>query len=517
MKKVFAMMLLGLAALTAQAQTVELARGADVSWCTEMEADGRKFYNTEGTGTELMALMKEIGMTAIRLRVWVNPQQAGYGPWCDKPDVIAKARRAHAAGLDLMIDFHYSDTFSDPGTQNIPLDWADLSMEELKTAMADHTKDVLQALKDEGIEPKWVQVGNETNSGMLNPLGKIDWDKSGPARFTNYVAISNAGYDAVKEVLPNAYVIIHLGGTENADWFFKDFRSAGGKFDMIGLSHYPTESEWNSTASSATHSNVNAAKWVKEAATKYGVPVMICETGFDVSKPALASTIMKDLFARMKDIPQCGGIFYWEPQVDGVWKPAYYDVVTWTDGQGNTHQGWGAYGMGAFTTSGRPTAALDAFSGKTSEETGTFPSELKVYNKEGNAVLTTLPQTDNGIYTGQLNATESWLNFHVVDEVNNIWYGTDPSDKTALSSAEGHWNFWIDSDKTGVYDIEVNLVTMKWTHTFNQEATDDICPIQSTYEEPFLWFDIQGRMLSAPIKGLNIMKQGSQMKKVVHL
>ena len=75
MKKVFAMMLLGLAALTAQAQTVELARGADVSWCTEMEADGRKFYNTEGTGTELMALMKEIGMTAIRLRVWAKMRQ----------------------------------------------------------------------------------------------------------------------------------------------------------------------------------------------------------------------------------------------------------------------------------------------------------------------------------------------------------------------------------------------------------------------------------------------------------
>ena len=492
-----------------------LARGADVSWCTEMEADGRKFYNKDGTEMELMALMKEIGMTAIRLRVWVNPQKYGYGAWCDKTDVVAKAKRAHAAGLDLMIDFHYSDTFCDPGTQNIPLDWADYSMEQLKTAMADHTKDVLQALKAEGIEPKWVQVGNETNSGMLIPLGKIDWNKNGPARFTNYVPISNAGYDAVKEVLPNAYVIIHLGGTENADWFFKDFRSAGGKFDMIGLSHYPTEAQWNSTDANATHSNVNAAKWTKEAAQKYGVPVMICETGFDVSKPAMASTVMKDLFNRMKEIPECAGIFYWEPQVDGVWKPAWYNTVTWTDEQGNTHQGWGAYGMGAFTTTGRPTAALDAFSGKTSEETSPFPTELKVYNKDGNAVLTTLSQTGEGIYAGQLNATEGWMNFHVVDEAHNIWYGTDPSDKTALSSADGHWNFWIDSDKTGIYDMEVNLVTMKWTHTYNDEATAGINNVDAALDASVSWFDLQGRHLNAPTKGILLMKTEKGIRKVL--
>lgn len=315
-------------------------------------------------------------------------------------------------------------------------------------------------------------------------------------------------------MLPNAYVIIHLGGTENADWFFKDFRSAGGKFDMIGLSHYPTEAEWNSSASNATHSNVNAAKWTKEAAQKFGVPVMICETGFDVSKPALASTVMKDLFTRMKDIPECAGIFYWEPQVDGVWKPTWYNTVTWTDEQGNTHQGWGAYGMGVFTTTGRPTAALDAFSGKTSEETSTFPTELKVYNKDGNAVLTTLSQTGEGIYAGQLNATEGWLNFHVVDEEHGIWYGTDPSDMTALSFADGHWNFWIDSDKTGVYDIEVNLVTMKWTNIYNAEATAGISIFEVSHNTPVIWYDLQGRKIITPTKGIYVMKTGRKTLKV---
>ena len=337
--------------LNGMAQGTAFARGADVSWCTEMEADGRVFRNAEGTETELFTLMKQIGMSAIRLRVWVNPSKFGYGAWCDKADVLAKAKRAHAQGLDLMIDFHYSDFFADPGTQNTPLDWVDYPMDQLKTAMTEHTRDMLQALKGEGIEPRWVQVGNETNSGMLNPLGKIEWNKSGTARYTNYVALSNAGYDAVKEVLPDAQVIIHLGGTENAKWFFTDFKAAGGKFDMIGLSHYPTTAEWNSSSSLATHSNINAAKYVREAIETFNVPVMICETGFESWRPEIASEVMHDLMNRMKSIPQCAGVLYWEPEVDGQWKPAYYQQL-----------GWGAYGMGAFTTDGCPTAALDAFS-----------------------------------------------------------------------------------------------------------------------------------------------------------
>lgn len=326
------------------------ARGADISWCTEMEADGRKFFNAAGKETDIFVLMKEIGMTAVRLRVWVDPVSYGYGPWCNKSDVLLKARRAKNAGLDVMINFHYSDFFADPSQQNTPAEWSGMSLFQLRKAMAEHTKDVLQALKAEGITPKWVQVGNETNSGILMMQGAIDWEKSGAARFANYTAISNAGYDAVKEVFPSAKVIVHLGGTENADWFFTDFKASGGKFDMIGLSHYPTDEQWNSTDENATHSNVNAAKWVKAAADKFNVPVMIVETGFEVSKPQLGSQVMKDLFQRMEAVPECPGIFYWEPQVDGQWRPKYYETI-----------GWGAYGMGAFTIDGKPTIILDAF------------------------------------------------------------------------------------------------------------------------------------------------------------
>ncbi len=336
-----------------QAQSTRMARGADISWCTEMEADGRKFYNAEGTETELFALMKEIGMTAIRLRVWVNPQRFGYGAWCDKADLLAKARRAQAQGLDLMIDFHYSDCFADPGRQTMPLDWEGFSLDHLKLAIAAYTKDILHALKEEGITPRWVQVGNETNNGMIWDVGKIDWTKTGNARYLNYVALSNAAYDAIKEICPSASVIVHYAGASSAGdwdgWFFKDFKAAGGRFDMIGLSLYPDYNKWNSQAAGDV-SNLNAELSVRKLAQLFGVPVIICETGFSSWDASRASQVMTDLITRLSNVPQCAGVFYWEPQVDGQWKPAYYDS-----------QGWGAYRMGAFTPDGKPTAALDAF------------------------------------------------------------------------------------------------------------------------------------------------------------
>ena len=344
------LLLLSLTAVRAQSNFV---RGADVSWGTEMEASGKKFYTTSGQETDLFALMKTIGMNAVRLRVWVNPLGYGYGAWCDQADVVEKAERAQEQGLDVMIDFHYSDFFADPGRQEMPKDWSGYTFDQVKAAVADHTKEVLTALKQKGIAPKWVQVGNETNNGFIFDHGKIDWNKSGSARYTNYVTLSNAGYDAVKEVFPDAYVIVHIANAYKAadydGWFYKEFKEAGGKFDMIGLSHYPDNNDWDSTKSDVA-SNANAANSVKTLGDLFKVPVMIVETGFNVQDADKASKVMTDLFNKTKDLSQCAGIIYWEPLADGVWKPDYYTTV-----------GWGAYNMGAFTTDGRPTAALDAF------------------------------------------------------------------------------------------------------------------------------------------------------------
>lgn len=353
MKRVFTVLLFLLTLIASSAQS-DFVRGGDISWGTEMEASGRKFYTTSGQETELFALMKMIGMNTVRLRVWVNPQGYGYGAWCDKADIVKKAERAHEQGLDVLIDFHYSDFFADPSRQEIPKDWNTYTFDQVKTAVADHTKDVLTALKEKGIEPKWVQVGNETNNGFIFDHGKIEWNtKSGSARYTNYVTLSNAGYDAVKEVFPDAYVIVHIADAYKAadddGWFYREFKEAGGKFDMIGLSHYPDWNDWDSTKSGVA-SNTNAANSVKKLGDLFKVPVMIVETGFSVKDADKASEVMTDLFDKTKNLTQCAGIIYWEPETDGGWKPDYYTTV-----------GWQPYEKGAFTTDGKPTAALDAF------------------------------------------------------------------------------------------------------------------------------------------------------------
>ena len=124
---------------------------------------------------------------------------------------------------------------------------------------------------------------------------------------------------------------------------------------MIGLSHYPDYNNWNSTASGAV-SNYNAARNIAAVSSQFNVPVMIVETGYSQADENKAKQVMQDLFDKTENLPQCAGIFYWEPEVDGQWKPAYY-----------TSTGWGAYGMGAFTADGRPTAALDPFKSDASD------------------------------------------------------------------------------------------------------------------------------------------------------
>ena len=328
---------------TASAQpATTFARGADVSWCTEMESTGKQFYDAAGQPTELMTLLKQVGMNAIRLRVWVNPEK-DYGAWSDLADVLVKARRAKAQRQALLIDFHYSDFFADPGRQTTPSAWAGHSLEQLKQDVKTHTTEVLTALKQEGIEPLWVQVGNETRSGMIWDSGKIDWNKSGSAAWANYVALSNAGYDAVKTVLPAAQVIVHIDkGPEDNAWFYRDFKKYGGKFDIIGLSHYP-ESSWQSE-------NTKTATNARSLAATFGVPVMIVETGYSATNESLAAQVMNDFMTKMKAVPSCAGVFYWEPELYNWWKPAAY-----------SRWGWNAYGKGAFTSQGRPAAALAAF------------------------------------------------------------------------------------------------------------------------------------------------------------
>lgn len=308
--------------------TTHLAKGADVSWMTEMEAAGVQFFNAGGAAVDGLKLLHGLGMDAVRLRVWVDPERG----WCNQHDVLVKARRAHHLGMRLMVDFHYSDSWADPGQQTKPAAWKGLSFDGLKKAVSDHTTAVLQLLKDNGIEPEWVQVGNETGDGMLWEEGRAS------VSMANYAALNNAGYDAVKAVFPAAKVIIHLhNGYDNAlfRWMFDGLKNNDGKWDVIGMSLYPTKDNWKER-------NTACVGNIKDMIARYNTQVMICEVGMSWDEADTAEIWLNDLFNMVEAIPDQNvlGIFYWEPLA---------------------HNGWNGYTLGALDNNGRPTKALNAF------------------------------------------------------------------------------------------------------------------------------------------------------------
>jgi arabinogalactan endo-1,4-beta-galactosidase len=301
------------------------AKGADVGWLTEMEASGVKFYDDNGKETECLKLLRSLGVNSIRMRVWVNPSDG----WNGKEDVIAKAWRAKQLGFRIMIDFHYSDTWADPSKQTIPAAWQNYDLEQMKTAVASHTTEVLQALKDKDIDVEWVQVGNETTTGMLWPMG--DATKS----MSNYAQLELSGYNAVKAVYPNAKVIVHVDEGNKLGkftWLFDGLKENGGKWDVIGMSLYPDDTNWETLTKDCIN-NINTLK------ERYNTEVVISEIGMPWDSEN-AEAAMTKMVSGCKAIDGCLGVFYWEPECYNQWKD---------------------YTKGAFDNNGKPTSVFNAF------------------------------------------------------------------------------------------------------------------------------------------------------------
>jgi arabinogalactan endo-1,4-beta-galactosidase len=307
--------------------TALFARGADISWLTEMEASGYSFYDSTGKATDCMQILKNLGINSIRLRAWVNPPSG----WCNTADLLAKAIRAKNLGLQIMIDFHYSDVWADPGDQNKPAAWAGFDFDSLSTALYNYTVQVLDTLKSNGISPQWVQVGNETNDGMLWEDGRAS------TNMQQFAALVTAGYQAVKSVDDSAKVIVHISnGYDNTlfRWVFDGLSSYGAKWDVIGMSLYPSTSNWSSLDAQCL-ANMN------DMISRYGKPVMISEIGMDATAAASCRSFIADLSAKTKSLPtgQGLGVFYWEPE----------------------SYNWQNYSLGAFDNTGKPTEALYGF------------------------------------------------------------------------------------------------------------------------------------------------------------
>ncbi len=222
---------------------VDQMLGADISFLPELEARGMKFSDN-GVEKDAIAILKEHGLNYVRLRIFNDPKQdSGYSPgngFCDLDNTLKMAKRVKAAGMKLLLDFHYSDYWADPGHQNKPAAWKNLSFEELKKAVYDYTKEVMTALEAQGTTPDMVQVGNEINHGMIWPEGNV-------SNMDGLAQLINAGTAAVKAVDPSVTMMLHiaLGGQNDESVFFIDNMLARGVyFDVIGESYYP---KWHGT------------------------------------------------------------------------------------------------------------------------------------------------------------------------------------------------------------------------------------------------------------------------------
>ena len=240
--------------------------GMDVSSVLAEEASGVKYYDFAGEEQDLFRILADNGVTHIRVRVWNHPYDAegrGYGGGNnDIEKAVEIGKRAAKAGLKLIVDFHYSDFWADPGKQMVPLAWKDMDIEEKTEALYDYTRGCLKQLKKAGVPVAMVQIGNETNGALC---GETTW--------FNIQFLMAAGAKAVREVFPKALVAVHFANPENAEAYASyasklDYYKLD--YDVFASSYYPY---WHGTLE-------NLSAVLGNIAETYGKKVMVMETSY---------------------------------------------------------------------------------------------------------------------------------------------------------------------------------------------------------------------------------------------
>jgi len=264
-------------------------RGFDASEIRQAEEKGITFYDEDNTAKDPLVILKEHGVNWIRLRIWNSPSEKDPGA-CNYERTLNVAKRAKALGLKLLLDFHYSDTWADPGHQQIPAAWENYTaITDVTKAVYDYTYKIVSDLKAAGAEPDMVQIGNEINSGMF--LKKSDNKTDTPSSINcttstdtgrkNLAWVLESGIKAVHDADSSIIVAPHLstgGNPDTTKWFFDFYATHSGTaatvetvdFDAIGLSYYCF---WNAKLCDL-QTNIANLK------SRYGKEVFVAETSY---------------------------------------------------------------------------------------------------------------------------------------------------------------------------------------------------------------------------------------------
>lgn len=240
--------------------------GMDASIVPSLEAGGVRYYDFDGKEKDVFEILSENGINYIRVRVWVDPYDGsgrGYGGGnCDIGTALAIGKRATRYGMKLLVDFHYSDFWADPGKQMVPKAWVGMEIDEKADALNRYTTDCLQQLKDAKVDVGMVQLGNETNGSLC---GETAWG--------NICYLMESGSRAVRAIFPEALVAVHFTNPENANamrFYAKTLDDFRLDYDVFATSYYPY---WHGTLE-------NLAAVLSQIAEAYGKKVMVAETSY---------------------------------------------------------------------------------------------------------------------------------------------------------------------------------------------------------------------------------------------
>ena len=291
--------------------------GADVSWVPQNESSdsrlGGRIWSEGGQKRDIFDILRSHGFDYVRLRLFNDPRaEGGYSPegYCDLKHTKEVVLRLRKCGLGFMLDFHYSDTWADPGKQCKPVAWKDLSKPQLVTALGDFTRSTLRELAAQDTLPSLVSVGNEITHGML-------WDDAKTSNdWPFFASLLAEGSHAVKDVSPASLVVIHIDRGQLADLtadFAANLAKYQGPYDVLALSCYTRDKDGKMQPEYADALKGNIAQYTR----MYHKPVILAEYG--ASKLELNEAIY--------GVPGGMGLgtVVWEPTVEGYWGPPLFD------------------------------------------------------------------------------------------------------------------------------------------------------------------------------------------------